>query len=440
MSLVTPPNSGSRGLALATTHLSRAAYKRLGELQSDWFSSKKQKTSTSSKKKQKMGRTVQQHKGAGFYKGGFATPTTVTPKVEDMVLTKGSGGTIETYGRCEATDIVWVGASTCNIPEMAFHTAKGMLRKLLKQAGLHITNAADVFAAQIIFPPVVAEGKGFILRIQYEDGPGDITDVTYPFSVVESLDTLANNSGIKQAIIDYANASSDKIACTLKLYQWDYNPGESGKIVATINLKNEMIHFHSAVKVVVQNRTRGSHTGATNNLDVIDSQPLKGKMYYFKKSNPEVRQMNNTSVNPNTVSTFSRWSDVTVKLISGDQPGYDAQIKEPPTPQFWSNCSKVANISLEPGDLKDIYIANSVDKYYQQFVRSLAWYNGSGNRRQKVGDCLYVCLEERLNSGSSNPIVVQYEAQADFSCYFTTNKIDPIIKTFASNVVNKIIA
>ena len=439
MSLVTPPNSGFRGLALSTGHLAREAYKRLADLQDDYRrQSKRSKSGTSSKKKT-MGRTGQARGGSGFYKGGFATPASVSSTFQDMVLTKGSGGTIETFGRCEGTDIVWVGATTCNIGEIAFHAAKAMLRKLLKQAGMHISNAAEILTTQIVFPPVVVKGSGYILRTQYEDGPGNLSDVSHLFSDTETLNTLANASGIKQAIIDYANASSDKIACSLKLYQFDGNAGfsDSGKLIATVNLKNEMIHFHTSTKLVVQNRTKGAQAGATTNLDVIDAQPLKGKMYYFKKGNPEVRLLNNSVAVPNTVSLFSRWSDVTVKLISGDETGYDAQLVEPPTPNFWSNCSKCSNISLEPGSLKDVYISNMIEKYFQTFVRSLAWYNGAGTRRQKVGDCVYVALEERLNSGSNNPIIVQYEAQANFSCYFTTNKVDPIMKTYSSNELNK---
>jgi len=437
MSLVTPPGSGSRTLALTTAHLSRAAYKRLADLQDDYARSSKRSKSSSSKKTQTMGRTGQARGGSGFFKGGFAQPVRVTPTIKDIVLTKGSAGTIETHGRCEGTDIVWVGATTCNIPEFAFHVAKALCRKILKQAGVHISNADAPFLNEITYPAGTLTSYGYTLRMQYEDGAGNMNEVTYPATDPETLNTMANNSGLKQAIINYANAASDRICVSMKLYQTDNGSITTGKLAATLNLKNEMVHFFSTVKLVVQNRTKGAVAGSTTSLDVIDAQPLKGKMYYFKKANPDLKQMNNTTAIPNLVSLFSRWSADTIKLISGNETGYDPQLQEPPSPSFWSNCSKSSSVTLEPGDLKDVYISNSIDKYFPDFVRKLAWYNGVGNRRQKVGDCVLIALEERLNSGSTNPIIVQYEAQADFSCYVTTNKIDPIMKTYASSEINK---
>jgi len=374
--------------------------------------------------------------GSGFYKGAFKALQPVTRKFEDIVLEKGSVGCIETFGKCEGPEIVWLGASTCNIAEIAFHVAKSVLRKLFKAAGIHITNAESVFMNEVIFPLNTTDSSGFTYRIQYEDGPGNITDVTAGIPSGVTLNSLATLSGIKQAIIDYANASSDKLMASIKLYQNDNDAiGNSGKLVATLNMKNEMVHLHSSAKLSVQNRTKGA-TGTSDALDVVDSQPLMGKLYYFKKSNPELKSLVASTLAPNLVSLLSRWSDTTVNLFSDASPGYDIQIGNPPTPKIWNNCSQTANISLEPGELKDCYISNVSEKYYQQFVRSLAWYNGSGKRRQNVGDCIYVVLEERLNSGSFNPIRVNYECEATFQCYLTTNRVDPIIKTFASNSIS----
>lgn len=439
MSLVTPPNSGSRSLVAVTGHLARAAYKRLGELQFVEEQSRPKKRKGSSKNK-KMGRVYPARTGSGFFKGGFNGLKTVSPTFQDMVLTKGSAGTIETYGSCLGTEIVWVGATTCNIAEMAYHASKAILRKLFKQAGLHITDAQSKFTHELYWPANTSHSGGFMLRLQYADGPGNLNDVTYTLVDPETLNTLANNCNLKQAIIDYANASSDKILLSIRLYNIDYQGGTSGtsKQVAILNMRNEMIHMYSSVKIVVQNRTKGAGVAGENLnfVDTIDAQPLKGKLYYFKKGNPEIRGLDVTSGQPNSTSLFSRWGDNTVKLISDTSIGYNSQMVNPPSPQYWNNCSKHSNISLEPGDLKDCFLSNTTEKYFSEFVRSLAWYNGAGNRRQKVGDCLYICLEERLNSGSANPIVVQYEAESNISCYLTTNKVDPIIKTFAATVVN----
>lgn len=253
----------------------------------------------------------------------------------------------------------------------------------------------------------------------------------YSFVAGETLNSLAVNCGLVGEITNYAAAIGDGFTTSLRLYQIDNTASDNvGRLVSTLNLKNEKIHYEAKTKLVVQNRTKGA-TGSSDNLDVIDAQPLKGRIYYFKKGNPIVREMASLSPPPNTETLLSRWSESTVKLCSDISAGYDSALKNPPSPFFFQNCSKSAVISLEPGDLKEYNLYNYHEKYYEQFIRSLAWYSGAGLRRQKVGDTVYIAMEERLNSGSSNPITLQYEAELDINCYLTTNRVSPMVKTFA---------
>jgi len=95
------------------------------------------------------------------------------------------------------------------------------------------------------------------------------------------------------------------------------------------------------------------------------------------------------------------------------------------------DCSKSSYITLEPGDLKDVNLKNETVQYYSDFLRSLNWITaGTGFRRQKAGDSILIALEERLNSGSANPIIVNYEAETSILAYCTTGRVDPIVKSF----------
>jgi len=436
LGLTTPANNRIGRAVEIGGRLVRAAYKRLGELQEEGRP-RPPKRPKFTRKKKRMPKNGGY--GQGFFKGGFAPLVRTTPKIDDIVMTKGAGTTGEYHGYCQGTEIVWIGASTCNITTISFQVAKSILRKLLKQAGIHITNS-QVPLINSVTPGVGSSSTGFILITYKVNGAGTPSDSTYTFVDPETLDTLTTNCSLANQITNYANTLNDSIPNVLRLFQYDRNTGgggvDSAKLVATLNLKNEMVHLYSSVKLVIQNRTKGA-TGTTDNLDVIDAQPLKGKMYYFKKGNPEVREMPGTTLIPNTTSLLSRWPDNTVKLLSDTSAGYDQQLLNPPSPQFFNNCSKSAVISLEPGDLKEVNISNLTEKYFVEFVRSLAWFNGNtGARRQKVGDCILVALEERLNSGSANPIKVQYEAEHSVSCYVTTNKVDPLVKSFFTEVLN----
>jgi len=438
MSLVTPPNSGLRVLAGVSGHLSRQAYKRLGELH-DNYRSKKQKTSST---KKKMGRRSAMHGGygSGFYKGSFASLKRTKVTHDDIVLTKGSAASVEFYGVCQGSETVWVGASTFDLEALAFNVTKATLRKLLKQAGIHITNADVPISAVYDYAGPSFSSNGFTIVYSFVGADGDLASTQQSFTVSQTLNALAGLSDLFTSMKTYSQGTSNNIVSIVRLYQIDKNTGaggvDTGKLVATLNMRNEIVNYETRLKIVVQNRTRGA-TGTSDQADVIDAQPLKGKIYHFKKSHPEVREMTGITPPPNVTTLFGRWTTKPIKLFSNQSPGYDVQVLNPPAPSFWTNCSKTANISLEPGDLKETYLRNSTTKYFMEFVRSLAWYNGStGTRRQNVGDSMFIALEERLNSGSSNPIKVNYEAEHYVSAYLTTGRVDPLVMSNYTENIN----
>jgi len=421
LGLSTPPNNPIGRVAEMTGRFVRAAYKRYGEY-NDRAPRKKQKVN----RKRKM--KISKGYGSGYFKGSFAKARTVQPKMEDIALTYGSGITLETHGSCSGTEIVWVGASTLEITQMAKCVSIAILRKLYKIAGIDITNPGVQFLS-LDNASGFSSGGFRIVRFTM-NSVGTPATVSYDVSTAETLTSLALNSGLQNEIINFASTTSDLITTVIRLYQIDNTASTNEhRTVATLNMNNEMLHLEMKQKLVVQNRTKGA-TGTATSLDVIDAQPLKGKMYMFSKGNPNVRELSSVGGPPNTESLLGRWSNTSVKLVSDTNLGYDSNLKNPPSPYFFNNCKKASNITLEPGDLKEVNMKNNINKYYPQFLRSLAWFSGTGIRRQTIGDSVFVCLEERLNSGSSNPITVQYEAENSFLAYLSTNRIDPMVKVF----------
>lgn len=438
--LTTPPNNRVARAVELGGRIIRQAYKRYGELNDRKIQKKQRKTSSKKMKTKTMGSY-----GKGFYKGSFNPLKSNNVTAEEKALTVGSASTLENYGKAQGTEIVWIGATTFNLEELATNVSKAVVRKLLSKAGITTTNAEVVLQTHVDYVtgnPV--DASGYQICLQVVNAGGTKSNVFYNFALNETLNSLPINCGLKDQILNYALASFSALSPTpqlithcIKLYQTDNTASNDvGRLVATLNLLNEVVHYHSSIKLVVQNRTKGAST-VTDNLDVIDAQPLKGMMYFFKKGSPTVRELPGVTTPPNTTSLMSRWPAQTVHLLSDTVAGYDQQLRNPPKPSFWQNCSKSANISLEPGDLKDVYLSNNIDMYYDKFIRSLAWItSGSGARVQKVGDTVFIALEERLNSGSANPIIVNYECETNMSCYLTTNRLDPMVKSFAVNQIS----
>lgn len=370
--------------------------------------------------------------GKGFYKGGFAPLKDNSVTYEEKALNIGCGKTLENYGKAQGTEIVWIGATTLNINELSAVVAKAILRKLYSKAGIHITNSEVILNSLVTFSGTqTPSGAGFKVLRKTVDNTGATALNWYTTVSTETLTSVASNCGLQQEIVDVATAAVASWTNCIELWQIDNTAStDEGRRVATLNLNNELIHYSSKVKLVVQNRTKGA-TGTADALDVIDAQPLKGRMYYFRKGNPIVREMPGTTAPPNTNSIMSRWTGDTIVLYSDTTTGYDGQLKNPPPPSFFQNCSKSSYITLEPGDLKDVSLQNETVQYYSDFLRSLNWITaGTGFRRQKAGDSILIALEERLNSGSSNPIIVNYEAETSILAYCTTGRVDPIVKSF----------
>lgn len=424
LGLVSPPNSVFRpfelGGKIVKNYLKRVAENKAGY--------KYEKSRRKGSRKNIM------RGGSGNYKGAFPAARPNKPTVEDLALSYGSGRVLETFGSCAGTEICWVGASTLDIGEMAKTVAQAIIRKLFAQAGLIITNPSMPIISQVLFGgpgvPDVYQGGGFEIVRQRQNAVGDRDYAKYTMDSTDTLEQLAVDSGLVDEIIDYSTASNNNISKTIRLFQIDANftGVQYGKCVSTLNMNNEKIHLTMKCKFIVQNRTLGA-TGSVD-TEVLDAQPLQGKIYHFNKSHPIVREVAAILNAPNTDTLLGRWSNTGVQLVSNTVTGYDQNIRNPPSPYFWTNCSKSGSISLEPGDLKDVSLYNKVDKFYPDFMASLAWYDGAGVRRQKIGDCVFIALEERLNSGSINPVKVQYENELTNYCYLSTDRVCPMLKTY----------
>jgi len=429
MSLVTPIRrsfSNANQVAEVGGAL-RQAYKRYAELSGQ---SRKRSKTSSNKRTQTSQRYSNKRGGSGFFKGRFNSAKTVSPTAKDLALTKGYGMVREVYGSCSGNNIIWLGASTFDIADVSKTVAIAILRKLFKKAGIDMNNSTlqSYLSFDATTDNMFSYGFTIVRQVATPDGVSGLGP--YVTLLGDTLETMASGCGLQGAILEYCRGNTADIDEKIFLYQQDaINPTYAYRLVSSINLKNEKVHLDMKAKFVVQNRTKGS-TSENNQLDTIDAQPLKGKMYHFNKSMPIIRGDQKYGVAPNMTSLLGRWSSTAVNLASDTSVGYDSDVLEPPTPYYFQNCGKSSNISLEPGDMKEVNFSNSIDQYYQTFVQKLAWVNGTTKRRQKVGDCCYLALEERLNSGSANPIVVQYELQISTYAYLSTGRIDPMKETY----------
>jgi len=371
-----------------------------------------------------------------YNQGSFAPPYKVKKQTEDIYTSYGFWKVKEQFGTVNGSESLYIAANGFNLQSFAYVLAMSMLRKLFRKIGKEITD----FEAPLTITNL---GKAYRFSLKYQWDDGNITQNTYTTVIDETLISLAYNIGIVPEIESYIQGTTQAILSSIDLqiidnYVTNSEPpifGELPRHLGTLNLKNEKVHYFMSCSVTVQNRTKGAAESG-NNVDVVDSQPLKGYLYYFKKNTPQTKMQNFADgVYSQNWSPFERTNVNGIRLINGNAAL--GAMKDPPTPHFFSNCSKASYVKLEPGAMKKFYVENTYFKYYADLLRSATRYSGSStSKRQNIADTMMLGLEEVLNSGSSNKITVQYEGENKTGAYFVTGPLPTIKKLYEQENIN----
>jgi len=370
-----------------------------------------------------------------YNQGAFAPPTKYKSQNEDIYTAYGAYKVNEQFGQVAGSESVYISANGFNITSFAYMLAMAMLRKLFRKIGKEITDWEMLLTTSNY-------AKAYRLQMTYNTDAGGTNDIVYETVSNETLISLAYNSQIVTQIENYIQGiASDGILSNIDLAIIDNETTtnvppvrfELARHIGSLNLKNEKVKLFMAQTVTVQNRTKGAGEGG-NQVDVVDSQPLKGYLYYFKKNTPQVKMQNfGTTI----WGPFERTTPGGVQLVHSNSVGIDASMKDPPSPHFFSNCSKASYVKLEPGAMKKFHVENTIFKYYPEVIRAATIFSGNQYfKRQNICDTIMLGLEEVLNSGSSNKITVQYEAENKTGAYFVTGPLPTMKKVYDQNEVN----
>lgn len=373
-----------------------------------------------------------------YYQGKFKAVSKYKKTKEDLFSAYGFYKVNEQYGTVNGSESLYIAANGFRMSSFSYTLAIAMLRKLFRLIGREINDAnapiVDVSASEM-----------YKLTMYYETDAAGHAKIEYLTIADESLLSLAYNSQIVPKIEDYIQGVAGAAILTrIDLSIIDNvttvtTPPDLFKIprfLACLNLKNEKVRLYLSCSVVIQNRTKGASENS-NNVDVVDSQPLKGYLYYFKKNTPQTKMQSWVGPPYTRIwAPFERTNTEGIMLINGNN-AVDEAMKDPPTPTFFSNCSKASSVKLEPGAMKKFKVQNDYIKYYAEILRLAARFNGSVTyKRQNIADTMMIGLEEILNSGSANKITVQYEGENCTGAYFVTGPVPTMKKMYEQQNVN----
>lgn len=381
------------------------------------------KTKTRSKKKAGRGFTgVSTHNYAGRFRKA-------TRRTKESLVTKfAKTGVVdknEIYGSINDPDCVYIGHSTWVKDTIEFVIFEALVKKVFKKAGITVPSTS-----QELLGADYNTSQYWTIKAIWKDPIAD-TQIPYSYDVPNdsSLRSVAANmwTAWKAAAVDPHSTTTYLVERV-----WLCQTGTTNIPAAELNVKEEILEVYVSSALDVQNRTKGASAATTESgLDRVDNQPLKGYRYMMIGGAPQLKNMGPQNfMNPNGV-ILKRAAQLTTS---------DGTYAEPILPKQVSNCTKSSYVALEPGTIKSSRIFQKHCGYFNNLMRKLASYNQTSNGvLYGPGKCEMFALEERLNTGSSNPITVSYEAQRVICArLFTTRKtitVPWVSSTTFNNVV-----
>lgn len=370
---------------------------------------------------------------SGGYAGKFAMSAQKSSKgLRDKFQKYGAVAIEENYGSVADPDILYLGQSTYNIDVIVNVIAVALLRKLFR-VGCKVDVKTFYEELPLIGVNPDSGPYGFKILYRTRDSDGTYFDYLHNIPNDSSLNTLATRTengfrlidSLRQAMVE----ENPKVLVKVLLFLTDEPAGTqsaSNKLVYQMDLNTEVLEITMSSHMVIQNRTRSASAGS-NEITVVDAQPLKGPVYEFSTGVPKIK-----GEGPYLLGVCRPQGLILVR--GAELGGTDiVSYREPPVKNTFQNVVKSGYVRLGPGAMKSMVCASTCKGFFGNVLYKLRYNNDSGVVSRSYGKSQMVCLEEELNSGSANNMTISYECQHISGAQLTTTLSPNMQPGFASS-------
>lgn len=414
------------------------------------------------KRRRPMDEPPRKPSGPGHYTGKFKFPNKRPKTNKSIYATRGARGKTELNATgVTHNDVSYMGFNSIikkhdDQASITLNVALAIVRKMFKDAfDIDIESPRQSWSS-LGFGQVGDTGMSlpyelhFYLRqtrhaadastqpyasIQTEEivSPATIAASTYQFtSTTLTVNALAQH--IAQYVLTSRNFGAcgeivdDNVRVKRELYGYQFRYadafGQTNPAVRFMGIKRLdkfIVKVKSYTTVYVQNVTQSD--SASNSTDVIDTNPINGRIYYFKHPNPVVR----TYFGQNQIGTGT--GNRSYKLmhdLNGDGCIYPSSTNgvpqldwaQLPTPDMFENLKSYSTVSLEPGEIKRIDFKFTFDGYINNFIQGMKLIDPNGitvgttatkyqheidSLSKAMGTCILFAWEKRLSTGTNQP-------------------------------------
>lgn len=361
-------------------------------------SKKRSFTVTKTKKKAKRRRI---DVSTGIYAGKFPRAYTRKYTLWDLCSRYGHTQRLESYGTVSDPDLVGVVHSTfCQNP-YARLLAKIVVRTLFARVGVNPASIEE---------PIDPRYNSAAVELRYLLN-GTMTVSTH---------TVALNDGIADIAATFFTVFTNALTtanthefATISLYQNASVPLE------TVYLDTMILTLHSSSYLKLQNRTRGADAAAgVADAERVDNQPIVGYSVKCSGGVPRIRG-GNTSTASTRIPIRIGTNGPTDTIAGVD---VDINDREPFSKSYFTNGKYQRKLLLQPGMIRSSVIRYKWTGYLNNYFKSIKITTESNEVTGAPGQSEIFTLEEVLNTGSSNNMVLAVENEFTVGGYLKAGK------------------
>jgi len=368
--------------------------------------------------------------GDGHYKGRLPKPKAQARP--GRVALNGHRLELERYGTAAHANVCYLGAQTAPASAIGKSVGVAFLRMVMKRhyhieysstsqqlrplssgtaSGLDSANAAGFSFPHAIkfWRSVVSDSLPPVVNVA--------TTYTFPAAaaadatVASFADWFVQNIFLSADFGGFAGVSS---VDTTELYGYQFvqahHPFLNGPVMP---LEGQYLTAYSVVRMHIQNVTPADDGGLST--DRVDVNPIKGKLMRFKDPTPVIKDDRGIDNTGSTNYGYLLQQDLDGDGIIWPNPATppSGPWTQLPTADMFRNCSGMANISLEPGSIKDYSLTFKFSGTIQALMKGFnttRWLPSAtaplsrtipSTTNKQFGQSFVFALEKRMPTGNA---------------------------------------
>jgi len=374
----------------------------------------------------------------------------------NTLRSKGYEAKVETYGAITDAHCVYLKHSSFHVTHIAQTIAAGLIRKLFKKMGYDIPDF-DVVLSGI--GPVGPDATKYRLLFSYVDPTSvgaSIGIYAFTFGSHDTLNDVAINGSdpytIYNYLVGYMLDKADVEPLGLELQVSDNSGTPNFITAAKLNLQNEYIYLNCRSTLRLQNRTTAppgsTGTDTARFTDVVDNQPLSGKVLTFKHGDPRLRYASQPPLIYDLAGAAQTRGD-SAQISGVNWSGMDLvratdlpqKYQEPPNKDHFVNCLSSKKFILNVGSCMQTGLSWKVHGRFTNVLKKFRPQRGttsydSLDRVFKIaGKSQIVVMEEYIRTENANTVKVGYEREYVCAASFISKPMSSMSTKFSVDTV-----